>query len=77
MLAEAATKAIRVVPAWRRLYDRVHAGNEKRKSKARMAVIHKMVCAIWRVLTTGEPFDRLHNCPELEEKKASSNVGLV
>ncbi|KKL14019.1 hypothetical protein LCGC14_2519950, partial [marine sediment metagenome] len=33
--------------------------------QARMAVMHKMVLAIWRVLTTREPFDRLHNCPEL------------
>jgi transposase len=75
LLAEGATKAMRVVPAWRRLYDRVHAGNEKRRSKARMAVMHKMVCAIWRVLTIGEPFDRLHNCPELEEKKGELEIG--
>jgi len=65
LLAEAATKAIRVVPAWSRLYDRVWGGREKCKGKARMAVMHKMVCAIWRVLVTKEPFDRLHNCPEL------------
>jgi transposase len=67
LLAEAATKAIRIVPAWQHLYDRVLAGNERLKTKARMAVMHKMVCAIWRVLTTNEPFDRLHNCPELQK----------
>lgn len=65
LLAEAATKAIRVVPAWARLYNRVYGGRAKSKGKARMAVMHKMVCAIWRVLVTQEPFDRLHNCPEL------------
>ena len=74
-LAEAVTKAIRVVPAWQRLYDRVYAGNPKRKPKARMAVMHKMVCAIWRVLKTKEGFNRLHNCPELAASKASSQLG--
>jgi len=67
LLSEAVTKAVKVVPAWQRLYDRVHAGNDRRKSKARMAVMHKMTCAIWRVLTLKEPFDRLHNCPELTQ----------
>ncbi len=76
LLAEAATKAIRVVPAWQRLYDRVLAGNPRRKMKARTAVMHKMVCAIWRVLKTREPFDGLHNCSELEIS-VSSSLGLV
>jgi transposase len=75
LLAEAATKAMRVVPAWRRLYERVYGGNAKRKGKARMAVMHKLVCAIWRVLVTKEEFDRLHNCPELTATKASSPLG--
>lgn len=65
LLAEAACKAVRVVPCWQRLYDRVCADNPRRKMKAKVAVMHKMVSAIWRVLTTKEPFDRLHNCPEL------------
>jgi len=69
LLAEGATKAVRVVPAWQRLYDRVCAGNPKRKTKARVAVMHKMVCAIWRVLATRQRFDRLHNCPELQPFK--------
>lgn len=69
LLAESATKAIRLVPAWQHLYERIHAGNPKRRSKARVAVMHKMVCAIWRVLKTKQPFDRLHNCPELTEKQ--------
>ena len=75
MLAEACTKAIRVVPAWQRLYDRVCAGNQRRRPKARMAVMHKMVCAIWRVLKTREAFNRLHNCPELAAEKSSSFLG--
>ena len=75
LLAEACTKAIRVVPAWGRLYERVCAGSDKRKGKARMAVMHKMVCAIWRVLTIREPFERLHNCSELDVTKASSLSG--
>lgn len=66
LLAEGATKAMKVVPAWERLYNRIYAGNEKRKSKARMAVMHKMICTVWRVLRTGQRFDRLHNCPELK-----------
>jgi transposase len=66
LLAEAATKAVKKVPAWGRLYERVYGGRAKSKGKARMAVMHKMVCAIWRVLKTTEPFDRLHNCPELK-----------
>ena len=70
LLSEASTKAIKVVPAWERLYERIHAGNIKRKPKARMAVMHKMICAVWRVLKTQQPFDRLHNCSEL--KTASS-----
>jgi transposase len=74
LLAEAATKGMRVVPAWGRLYERVHAGNDKRRAKARMAVMHKMVCAIWRVLTTKQPFDRLHNCPELEDAKKDGEL---
>ncbi len=81
LLAEAVTKAVKVVPAWQRLYERVEAGNKKRRSKARMAVMHKMVLTIWRVLTTREPFDRLHNCPELRKEvqniMASSLGGLV
>jgi len=72
LLAEAATKAGQLVPAWQRLYQRVHAGNDKRKAKARMAVMHKMICAVWRVLTTQEGFNRLHNCPELNNTTASS-----
>ena len=83
LLAEAVTKAIKVVPAWQRLYERVAAGNRRRRPKARMAVMHKMVLAIWRVLTTREPFDRLHNCPELnnrfsknvQDEMASSPIG--
>jgi len=75
LLAEACTKAIRVVPAWQRLYDRVRAGSDKRRAKARVAVMHKMVCAIWRVLATKEGFNRLHNCPELTATTASSPLG--
>lgn len=75
LLAEAATKAIRVVPAWRHLYNRVCAGNDKRKPKARMAVMHKMIRAIWRVLVKREGFNRLHNCPELDACSASSPSG--
>ena len=77
LLAEAVPKALRVVPAWQRLYDRVCAGNPRRKMKAKVAVMHKMICAVWRVLTTKEPFDRLHNCPELTAKTASSVWGLA
>jgi len=69
LLAESATKAMRVVPAWERLYSRVHAGNPKRRCKARVAVMHKMVKAIWRVLAQKQPFNRLHNCPELADGK--------
>ena len=72
LLAEAVTKGLRVVPSWQRLYDRIHAGNDKHKSKARVAVMHKMICAVWRVLTFEEGFNRLHNCPELKRSKASS-----
>ena len=68
LLSEASTKAVKVVPAWERLYERIYAGNIKRKPKARMAVMHKMICAVWRVLRTRQPFDRLHNCPELEKE---------
>ena len=68
LLAEAVTKAAKVVPAWQRLYERVEAGQKKRRSKARMAVMHKMVLANWRVLTTRETFNRLHNCPELNKQ---------
>jgi transposase len=75
LLAEAATKAIKVVPAWGRLYERVYAGNDKRKAKARVAVMHKMVCAVWRVLKTQQPFDRLHGCPELEKDNGELVVG--
>lgn len=75
LLSEAVSKAVRVVPAWQRLYDRVHAGNDKRKSKARMAVMHKMICAVWRVLTTEEPFDRLHGCPELRDVNGELDPG--
>lgn len=64
-----------VVPAWGRLYARIYAGNDKRKAKARVAVMHKMVCAIWRVLKTGQPFDRLHSCPELEKDNGELVVG--
>jgi transposase len=71
LLAEAVPKAVRVVPAWQRLYDRVCAGNPRRRSKAKVAVTHKRVGAIWRVLATKEPFDRLHNCPELQTQTAS------
>jgi len=74
-LSEAATKAAKVVPAWARLYERICAGNEKRKPKARMAVMHKMICAVWRVLRTEQPFDRLHNCPELEKDNGELGVG--
>lgn len=66
LLCEAATKAIKVVPSWDRLYQRIYADNPRRKAKARVAVMHKMVQAVWRVLTTPQPFDRLHNCPELK-----------
>ena len=69
LLAEGATKAMKVVPAWERLYGRIYAGNDKRKTKARMAVMHKMICAVWRVLKTRQPFERLHNCPELADDK--------
>jgi len=68
VLAEGASKAKLVVPAWRDLYNRVHAGNDKRRSKARVAVMHKMACAIWRALKTREPFDPYHNCPQIENK---------
>ena len=74
LLAEAVTKACKVVPAWARLYQRVEAGNVRRRPKARMAVMHKMVLAVWRVLTTKEPFDRLHNCPELHEQNMASSL---
>jgi len=77
LLSEAATKAMKVVPAWERIYERIYAGNIRRKPKARTAVMHKMICAVWRVLKTRQPFDRLHNCPELENEKASSDSGLV
>jgi len=68
---------MKLVPAWERLYERIYAGNIRRKPKARTAVMHKMICAVWRVLKTRQPFDRLHNCPELENEKASSDSGLV
>lgn len=56
---EAVTKAVRVVPAWKRLYDNICAGNESKKPVARAAVGNKIVKAAWRVLATGEPFDHL------------------
>jgi len=75
-LSEAATKAAKVVPAWARLYERICAGNEKRKPKARTGPwMHKMICAVWRVLRTEQPFDRLHNCPELEKDNGELGVG--
>ena len=75
LLAEAAPKAKRAVPTWQRLYDRVYAGNPKRKSTAKVAVMHKIVGAIWRVLKTREKFNRLHNCPELQTTTASPQTG--
>jgi transposase len=74
LLAEAATKAVRVVPAWQRLYERIEAGNRRRRVKARVTVMHKMVCAIWRVLRTKQPFDRLHNCLELAARESGELV---
>jgi transposase len=75
LLAEAVPKAVRVVPAWKRLYDSVQAGNPRRRSKAKVAVMHKIVGALWRVLKTRQPFDRLHNCPELQAQTASPFCG--
>lgn len=75
LLAEAAPKAVRVVPAWQRLYDRIHADNPRRRAKAKVAVMHKIVGAIWRVLKTKEEFDRLHNCPEMRTQTASPLLG--
>lgn len=72
VLAEAVPKAVAVVPSWQRLYERICAGNPRRRTKAKVAVMHKIVGAIWRVLVTREPFDRLHNCPELVKRTASS-----
>ena len=43
LLAETWTMATRVVSSWPRLYDRVCAGNQKRKGKARIAVMHEMI----------------------------------
>ena len=78
LLSEAVTKAMKVVPSWQRLYDRVVAGNDRRKAKARIAVARKMVCAAWRILKTREVFDPLHNCPEIESmSEASSQRRLV
>lgn len=74
LLAEAATKAIAVVPAWGRLYERIHADNRKRRSKARTAVMHKMVKAIWRVLAKKQAFNRLHNCPELTDGRNNGEL---
>ena len=73
LLSEAVTKAVRVVPSWQRLYDRVVAGNDQRRPKARMAVARKMICAVWRVLKTKQLFDPLHNCPEIETASATSS----
>lgn len=74
LLTEGVTKAVRVVPNWQRLYDRVAAGNERRRSKARMAVAHKMICAVWRVLKTRQLFDPLHNCSEIATASAASSM---
>ena len=56
---EAVTKAVRVVPAWKRLYDNICASNVSKKPVARAAVGRKIICAVWRVLTRGESFDHL------------------
>ncbi len=56
---EAVTKAVRVVPCWKRLYDSICCGNDSKKPVARTAVARKIICAAWRVLTSGEPFDHL------------------
>ena len=53
--------------------DRVLAGNDQRRPKARMAVARKMICAVWRVLKTKQLFDPLHNCPEIETASATSS----
>jgi transposase len=74
-LSEAVSKAVKVVPAWARLYERIYAGNDKRRPKARVAVMHKMICAAWRVLRTGQRFNRLHNCPELEKDNGELVLG--
>jgi len=72
LLAEAVPKGVR---AWKRLYERVHAGNPRRRSKAKVAVMHKIVGAIWRVLKTKEPSERLHSCAELRALTASPPLG--
>jgi transposase len=56
---EAETKAVRVVPAWKRPYDNICAQDASKKPVARAAVARKIIRAAWRVLTTGEPFDHL------------------
>ena len=56
---EAVTKAVRVVPAWKRLYDDICSGNAGKRPVARAAVGNKIIKAVWRVLATGEPFDHL------------------
>jgi transposase len=56
---EAVTKAVRVVPGWKRLYDSICRMDKSKKPKARAAVAHKIIKAAWRVLATKEPFDHL------------------
>ena len=56
---EAVTKAARVVPAWKRLYDNICRNDKNKKAPARAAVAHKIIKAVWRVLARREAFDHL------------------
>jgi transposase len=57
LLCEAAWKSIRKSPALRRFYERVMAGDAKRKKIAIVAVSRKLLTIMRAMLTTGELFN--------------------
>lgn len=57
VLCESSWKVVRYVPAMKRFYERVMAGQKSRKKIAIVAVCRKMVCIMRAMLNSGELFN--------------------